>query len=153
MGQQRHVAPAAPATVADTADANATSDDDAASPPPPSAEAYALARTLQFGDCAEAFSSCEAVSCADREWENYDMNFDNLGQAMQTLFEMSTTEGWTAVMYQGVDAVGIDHGPIEYYNEPVTAYFLIFMVIGSFFLLNLFVGIILDNFARLRAES
>ena len=145
--------PAASATVADPADANATSDDDAASPPPPSAEAYALARTLQFGDCAEAFSSCEAVSCADREWENYDMNFDNLGQAMQTLFEMSTTEGWTAVMYQGVDAVGIDHGPIEYYNEPVTAYFLIFMVIGSFFLLNLFVGIILDNFARLRAES
>ena len=32
------------------------------------------------------------------------MNFNNIFNAMQTLFEMSTTEGWTAVMYNGVDA-------------------------------------------------
>lgn len=41
-------------------------------------------------------------------WKNKDTNFDNVVNSMLILFEMSTTEGWIDVMWNGVDAVGID---------------------------------------------
>lgn len=44
-------------------------------------------------------------------WENADSNFDNVFQAMSTLFQISTTEGWVDIMYQGVDSIGIDYQP------------------------------------------
>lgn len=43
---------------------------------------------------------------------NADQNFDNLPQAISTLFQMSTTEGWIDVMNRGIDAVGPDLQPI-----------------------------------------
>jgi hypothetical protein len=39
------------------------------------------------------------------------MNFDNVFQAMMTQFQMMTTEGWQKVMYNGIDATGIDMQP------------------------------------------
>lgn len=42
------------------------------------------------------------------DWANSDSNFDNIIQAMRTLFILTTTEGWAGVMYTGVDAAGID---------------------------------------------
>lgn len=38
-------------------------------------------------------------------WKNKDTNFDNVFNSMLILFEMSTTEGWIDVMWNGVDAV------------------------------------------------
>ena len=35
-------------------------------------------------------------------------NFDDLGQAILTLFVLSTKDGWVTIMYNGVDAVGVD---------------------------------------------
>lgn len=66
----------------------------------------------------------------------------------QTLFEMSTTEGWTQVMYNGMDATGRDTAMRRDNQRLYAIFFLVFMVMGNFFLLNLFVGIILDNFTR-----
>ena len=89
----------------------------------------------------------------ERTWKSDDMNFDNVFNAMQTLFEMSTTEGWTAVMYNGVDSRSPELAPKRDHNPPIAFFFVVFMVIGNFFILNLFIGIILDNFAQLSSES
>jgi hypothetical protein len=40
-------------------------------------------------------------------WVNARSNFDNVINAMLTLFEMMTTEGWLIVMYSGIDNSGI----------------------------------------------
>jgi hypothetical protein len=69
-------------------------------------------------------------------------------QSMKTLFEMATTEGWTAVMYQGVDAIGVDYQPRVNAHVVMVLYFIAFMIIGYFFMVNLFVGIILDKFSE-----
>ena len=81
------------------------------------------------------------------------MNFDNIFNAMQTLFEMSTTEGWTAVMYNGVDSRSPELAPERDHNPPIAFFFVAFEVVANFFILNLFVGIILDNFAKLSSET
>jgi len=72
---------------------------------------------------------------------------------MLTLFEMMTTEGWLGVMYSGVDARGINKQPKENAQEFWVFYFLGFMIIGSQFILNLFVGVVIDNFNKIKEKE
>ena len=90
---------------------------------------------------------------AGGDWTNSPNNFDNLPNALLNLFEMATTEGWVVQLHLGVDAVGIDQQPIINHQQEVSIFFIVFMLFGSFFILNLFVGIILDNFNQLRAAE
>ena len=48
--------------------------------------------------------------------------------------------------------VGEDRNPKRDNNEYMVLFFVMFMLFGSFFLVNLFVGIIMDNFASKRQE-
>uniref|UniRef100_A0A7M4FBN8 Calcium voltage-gated channel subunit alpha1 H n=1 Tax=Crocodylus porosus TaxID=8502 RepID=A0A7M4FBN8_CROPO len=48
------------------------------------------------------------------KWVRRKYNFDNLGQALMSLFVLSSKDGWVNIMYDGLDAVGIDqsdHSP------------------------------------------
>ena len=57
-----------------------------------------------------------------------------------------TTEGWIGISHSGVDAIGIDKNP-QYENNYVWAYFFImFVIFGSMFLLNMLVSVVIDNF-------
>ena len=55
-------------------------------------------------DRADCWGEFKHTTEHEREWISEDMNFNNIFKAMQTLFEMSTTEGWTSVMYNGMDS-------------------------------------------------
>ena len=57
-----------------------------------------------------------------------------------------TTEGWIGVMWDAVDASGIYQEPIENNGRYWTFYFMAFMVVGSLFILNMFVGIVINVF-------
>ena len=89
----------------------------------------------------------------EREWANQEPNFDNIFFAIGALFEMSTSEGWVDLMHMGVDATGVDSQPKQNNSEWAVIYFAAFMLSTFFFLLNLFIGIIMDNFAQLREAS
>jgi hypothetical protein len=77
---------------------------------------------------------------------NADQNFDNLPQAISTLFQMSTTEGWIDVMNRGIDAVGADFQPIKEFNVYWSLFFMIFIFFGNFLILNLFTGVVCDTY-------
>jgi len=76
----------------------------------------------------------------------HDSNFDNIGQSMVTMFTMMTTEGWNAVMWLAIDATEIHQVPIHNYRTGYIIFFIIFMVFGFLFILNLFVGVVLNRF-------
>eukprot|EP00392_Amoebophrya_sp_AT5.2_P008189 g8208.t1 len=76
--------------------------------------------------------------------------FDNIGFAMITLLEISTTEGWVDVMYAAVDARGIHFQPERDSTEIWSLFFVFFMLVGCFLILNLCVGVIVDNFAEMK---
>ena len=81
-------------------------------------------------------------------------NFDNIMNALLLLFEISTTEGWTAIMYTAFDSRGIGMQPKRYANVVVPmVYFIGFMMIGCFFCIELFVRSIIDNFNKLRDDQ
>ncbi|CEM24784.1 unnamed protein product [Vitrella brassicaformis CCMP3155] len=85
-----------------------------------------------------------------------DSNFDNVYRAMVTLFQVSTTEGWIDTMYDGVDAASPGKYPKSDRNmhrSPWAAlYFVAFIVVGNFFSINLFVGVIIDQFQQMKEE-
>ncbi|CTQ87048.1 Voltage-dependent T-type calcium channel subunit alpha [Caenorhabditis elegans] len=82
------------------------------------------------------------------KWVNHRYNFDNLGQALMSLFVLSSKDGWVSIMYQGIDAVGVDVQPIENYNEWRMIYFISFLLLVGFFVLNMFVGVVVENFHK-----
>eukprot|EP01063_Lacrimia_lanifica_P035243 TRINITY_DN6673_c0_g2_i1.p1 TRINITY_DN6673_c0_g2~~TRINITY_DN6673_c0_g2_i1.p1 ORF type:complete len:1921 (+),score=676.65 TRINITY_DN6673_c0_g2_i1:54-5765(+) len=79
-------------------------------------------------------------------WVTFESNFDNTGKAFLTLFEMASLEGWVTVMEYGVDAVSHEEAPRLNHSPFVAYYFIIFIVFGSFFLMNLFIGVLIDTY-------
>ena len=88
-----------------------------------------------------------------RWWGNEDLgNFDNLGMATLTLFELSSLEMWPDVLWRAMDSdpVGHDVGPEHNANKGMAAYIISWIVLSNFILLNLFVGVVLENFNAIR---
>ena len=82
----------------------------------------------------------------DGKWLNFDVNFDNILNAMISLFVLSTLEGWPDYMFQNIDGATPEEGPIKDNNYFVFYLFVIFIMVGSVFCVNLFVAIVSMNF-------
>jgi len=93
--------------------------------------------------------------CLDNggEWYIVKENFDNVINGCRTLFEMMTTEGWMDVMNNGIDHEGIDMQPKKDNHKIYIGFFVLFMIFGSQFILNLFVGVIMDNFNKIKEKE
>ncbi|KAF5282496.1 hypothetical protein FQR65_LT14266 [Abscondita terminalis] len=96
------------------------------------------------------------TECLERPgnaWVNQKYNFDDLGKALMSLFVLSSRDGWVNIMYTGLDAVGEDQQPIVNYSEWRLLYFIAFILLVGFFVLNMFVGVVVENFHRCREEQ
>lgn len=92
--------------------------------------------------------------CLGLDWDQtIPQQFDNVAQALLTFFEISTTEAWTSVMYAAVDATNVDMQPIRDFNVMIVWFFMLFMLIGSYLVMNLFVGVIIDNFNKVYTQN
>uniref|UniRef100_A0A674DRV2 Sodium channel protein n=1 Tax=Salmo trutta TaxID=8032 RepID=A0A674DRV2_SALTR len=58
----------------------------------------------------------------------------------------ATFKGWMDIMYAAVDSRNVELQPQYEQNLYMYLYFVIFIIFGSFFTLNLFIGVIIDNF-------
>lgn len=74
------------------------------------------------------------------------MNFDHVGKAYLCLFQVATFKGWIQIMNDAIDSREINKQPIRETNIYMYLYFVFFIIFGSFFTLNLFIGVIIDNF-------
>ncbi len=81
-------------------------------------------------------------------WVGQLNSFDNLYVGFWTLFCAASTEGWMDLTYAAVDAVGIDQQPITNHNPGIAVFFVVFMVVGAFFILNLFITVTIDKVRR-----
>ncbi|KAL2100766.1 hypothetical protein ACEWY4_002527 [Coilia grayii] len=90
---------------------------------------------------------------AGYRWIRKKYNFDNLGQALMSLFVLSCKDGWVNIMYDGLDAVGEDIQPVRNHNPWMLLYFISFLLIVSFFVLNMFVGVVVENFHKCRQDQ
>uniref|UniRef100_U3J7A1 Sodium channel protein n=1 Tax=Anas platyrhynchos platyrhynchos TaxID=8840 RepID=U3J7A1_ANAPP len=58
----------------------------------------------------------------------------------------ATFKGWMDIMYAAIDSRDVLQQPKYEDNLYMYLYFVIFIIFGSFFTLNLFIGVIIDNF-------
>ncbi|XP_032072432.1 sodium channel protein type 1 subunit alpha [Thamnophis elegans] len=93
-------------------------------------------------------SECESLILANEtaRWKNVKVNFDNVGFGYLSLLQVATFKGWMDIMYAAVDSRKVLEQPIYEDNLYMYIYFVIFIIFGSFFTLNLFIGVIIDNF-------
>ncbi|XP_072483436.1 voltage-dependent L-type calcium channel subunit alpha-1F [Notamacropus eugenii] len=81
-----------------------------------------------------------------RVWQNSDFNFDNVLSAMMALFTVSTFEGWPSLLYKAIDAYAEDQGPIYNYRLEISIFFIVYIIIIAFFMMNIFVGFVIITF-------
>jgi len=70
-------------------------------------------------------------------------HFDNFHIAFVTVFQILAGENWPAIMYDCVRAQGI----------VAVLYFIIWVVMGQFILLNLFLAVLMDNFDKIGGQK
>ncbi|NWS56287.1 SCN5A protein, partial [Chunga burmeisteri] len=64
----------------------------------------------------------------------------------------ATFKGWMDIMYAAVDSREIDEQPKFEAFLAMYMYFVIFIIFGSFFMLNLFIGVVISNFNQQRKK-
>lgn len=91
----------------------------------------------------------QVCECLGLDWDQtIPQQFDNVALALLTFFEISTTEAWTAVTYAAIDATAEDMQPIRDKNLIRVWFFILFMLFGAYLVMNLFVGVVVDNFKK-----
>ncbi|XP_049881606.1 muscle calcium channel subunit alpha-1-like isoform X1 [Pectinophora gossypiella] len=84
----------------------------------------------------------------ERTWTIHKFNFDNVLNGMLTLFTVSTFEGWPGLLSNSMDSNEEDHGPIEN-SRPLVAFFYIsYIIVIAFFMVNIFVGFVIVTFQK-----
>ncbi|KAL7020839.1 hypothetical protein ACKWTF_011658 [Chironomus riparius] len=92
-------------------------------------------------------------SAENYTWENSPMNFDHVGKAYLCLFQVATFKGWIQIMNDAIDSIDVDIQPLRETNIYMYLYFVFFIIFGSFFTLNLFIGVIIDNFNEQKKKA
>ncbi|XP_039997882.1 sodium channel, voltage-gated, type I like, alpha b isoform X5 [Xiphias gladius] len=91
-------------------------------------------------------TDCLKLVNESARWKNVKINFDNVGAGYLALLQVATFKGWMDIMYAAVDSRDVEDQPKYEVNLYMYLYFVIFIIFGSFFTLNLFIGVIIDNF-------
>lgn len=82
------------------------------------------------------------------QWIQSDNNFDNIFEAIMTLFQM-TMVGWVVQMQQGMwsRGAGLTKDP-EQKSSAIAFFFILYIIVCSFFILNLLMGVVISSFNR-----
>ena len=75
-------------------------------------------------------------------------NFDNIFNSMLILFELATLEQWPSIMYSAIDANGAGLAPSRDAHPERAIFFVVFLLVCSFFVLSLFVGVVVDEYHK-----
>uniref|UniRef100_A0A670JG33 Sodium channel protein n=1 Tax=Podarcis muralis TaxID=64176 RepID=A0A670JG33_PODMU len=104
-------------------------------------EMFTIEEVFNQTQCEELIQRNESA-----RWKNVKVNFDNVGFGYLSLLQVATFKGWMDIMYAAIDSRNVSQQPKYEDNLYMYLYFVIFIIFGSFFTLNLFIGVIIDNF-------
>ncbi|CAD8059210.1 unnamed protein product [Paramecium sonneborni] len=103
----------------------------------------------KLGYCDSYFNYGVGRSECQGEWKIYPHNFNNIIEAMQSLFVISTLDGWGITFFVCINSASDKTGPIRFNNEWISyLFFFSFTFIGALFFLQFFAGVIFVNFQQ-----
>lgn len=65
----------------------------------------------------------------------------------------ATFKGWIDIMNHAIDSTQVNEQPRDEVSILMYLYFVFFIIFGSFFTLNLFIGVIIDNFNEQKKKA
>lgn len=104
-----------------------------------------VVRTTSNGTIITTQEQCLADGLC---WENPAYNFDTTVDSLQTLFKTMTTHGWVDIMESVADSTGEGLQPSKDAFIGSKAFFVVFHVVVTFFMLNLLVGVMAASFSE-----
>eukprot|EP00949_MAST-11_sp_MAST-11-sp1_P001842 g1842.t1 len=106
------------------------------------------ASIVERASCQGTFINSAGIP-APRVWANPDYSFDDIFSGMLTLCKVVTRRGWLPVMYSAMDITEVDMQPSRDNSVASAAiYFVLYLFIGAFFMLKIFVGIVVGTFRQ-----
>ncbi len=75
-------------------------------------------------------------------------SFDNFGNSLSILFQIVSQEGWTDVMWSAMNSAGRGFQPQNRNAQGNAVFFIIFNLLGSVFVLTLFVSVFMRNYTE-----
>ena len=100
----------------------------------------------------KSLSNAECRALGGR-YMNRGPHFDNVFAGMMALFQVSTLEMWSSVMYQVVDATEIESPPLRDANPSAAWYVIIMAILAGLLLMNLFSAALIDSYNRSKREK
>uniref|UniRef100_A0A3B4F3G7 Sodium channel protein n=1 Tax=Pundamilia nyererei TaxID=303518 RepID=A0A3B4F3G7_9CICH len=98
-------------------------------------------------------TDCRLMENGSARVMNLKVNFDNVGMGYLALLQVATFKGWMDIMYAAVDSQTKPEEQPDYeINLYMYCYFVVFIIFGAFFTLNLFTGVVIDNFNQQRKK-
>lgn len=85
---------------------------------------------------------------APRVVSNPYFSFDNFGSSLFILFQIVSQEGWVDVMWRAESITGIFSQPQPFSRQGNTVFFIVFNLLGSVFVLTLFVSVFMRNYTE-----
>jgi hypothetical protein len=82
-----------------------------------------------------------------RVWANARFSFDNVGAGFLTLLEMTSLK-WIDKTFAAMDIAGKGKQPVENHSTEFAAFFVLYVYMGSLFVVRLFVGVLVEQFQR-----
>ncbi|CAG9463932.1 unnamed protein product [Pedinophyceae sp. YPF-701] len=104
-------------------------------------------------ECVGTFTNPETGEEEERVWSNTLLNFDHLGNAMLCLFVVSTLDGYAQILDDAMAAGEKGEQPQPGQNVIALIYFILFVFLVGFCLLNMYVGVVFYQFSRIRLMS
>ena len=113
---------------------------------------------LTRAECSDATAPPEALAEWDAaialRWSNPPIgSFDNFGESMRLLYVMSSADQWELPMWQMMGATVPGVAPRRNDFSPMALFPIAWMFFGFIFAINLFVGVVVDNFSRMQKEQ
>ena len=118
---------------------------------------FAILGVSMFGG---RFRSCEGVAAFSEseclyygsKWTDV-FNFDNVAEAMMSLFIIGTGDNWPDFMYNAIDSGGEGQLPRRDAEPLAAAYFVVYVMLTTFFLMNLFTGLLIDKYQEAKKQK
>jgi len=110
-----------------------------------SCSAYDVSYPAEKAECSGTILSKDQLYLSPRAWVNYQHNFDSIGSAMITLFKVTTLK-YIGTIQASMDVTARDTSPSTNNSTYYGLFYEIYVLVGSFFIWNLFVGFVVDGF-------
>lgn len=117
----------------------------------PTGAACALWPTMQQQEAC--YSGALTTQSFPREWTSLPRNYDDIGNALLTVWELGTAEDWTQRMLEAVDSNGEGKAMSTNANQAAALYFIVVQIVIAWTCFSFFAVIVFDTYTDLKSNA